>query len=299
MKSQNKVTKFLLSTMFVLLTIVALVPSAKAAPPARLFTATIDPTAAYVGETKTYTITITNIGSGSGNSYDLGSAKVTVPTSGFTVDGSTLSVTRVPSGTAWTAVLVAGEIQLSTTGTGKLGYEESLLISFDATAVAAGIWEWTTSAYVGTDWTTAATISGPQPTVTVTQPEEGDWIRETAWADGDPYNTDGGNWATYTPYSGAELDDVILYAGQTMEAGTVDFSAPAGGLVTITITLNAGWRFYDNTENVKIQDYAEAPSGNPKPGQFDSKGYATGSPFSINVPENNFYGVHVDVEREL
>jgi hypothetical protein len=126
--------------------------------------------------------------------------------------------------------------------------------------------------------------------------EEGTWVGETAWADGLPYNaTAGGNWATYTPYEG-EAKTVALYAGQTMLAGTVHFSDPANGSVTITITLDAGWRFYDDPENVKIQDYAAAPSGNPSPGQFETKGYATGSPFSIDVPENAFYGVHVDVE---
>jgi hypothetical protein len=126
--------------------------------------------------------------------------------------------------------------------------------------------------------------------------EAGTWVRETAWADGLLYNDDGpGNWATYTPYSGVPAT-VTLYAGQTMPAGTVQFSAPVGGEVTITITLNTGWRFYDDAENVKIQDYAVAPSGNPSPGQFATKGYATGSSFSINVPQNNFYGVHVDVE---
>ncbi len=125
----------------------------------------------------------------------------------------------------------------------------------------------------------------------------GTWVRETAWAAGSPYNPGdtGGNWATYTPYSGVPAT-VTLYAGQTMPAGTVHFSAPVGGVVTITISLNAGWRFYDDAENVKIQDYAAAPSGNPSPGQFDTKGDATGSPFSISVPQNNFYGVHVDVE---
>ncbi|MHC4172074.1 MAG: hypothetical protein ACYST5_03915 [Planctomycetota bacterium] len=123
-----------------------------------------------------------------------------------------------------------------------------------------------------------------------------EWIGETAWANGPRY-VEQGNWATYTPYVADST--VILYAGQTMEAGTVDFSAPVAGVVTITITLNEGWRFYDDPENVKIQDYASAPSGNPSPGLFDWKDYATESSFSIDVPENNFYGVHVDVEWEL
>jgi len=47
---------------------------------------------------------------------------------------------------------------------------------------------------------------------------------------------------------------------------------------------------------VKIQDYAEAPSGNPSPGRFAPKGHAAESPFSMTGPENNFYGVHVEVE---
>ena len=124
--------------------------------------------------------------------------------------------------------------------------------------------------------------------------EECEWIGETAWAAGDRY-VSRGNWATYTPYAEGT---VTLYAGQYMEAGTVSFSAVSGDMVTITITLNAGWRFEDVEENVKIQDYATAPSGNPAPGLFDWKGYATGSSFSIDVPANNFYGVHVNVEWE-
>lgn len=125
-----------------------------------------------------------------------------------------------------------------------------------------------------------------------------EWIGETAWAAGTRYNEEQGNWATYTAYSGEELT-VTLYAGQTLEAGTVHFSSPVDGVVTITITLNAGWRFKAVAENVKVQDYAIAPSGNPSPGQFAWKGDATGSPFSIDAPVNSFYGVHVDVEREV
>jgi uncharacterized protein YaiE (UPF0345 family) len=123
------------------------------------------------------------------------------------------------------------------------------------------------------------------------------WVGETAWAAGTRY-VKRGNWATYTPY--VPDSTVTLYAGQTMEAGTVHFSAAVDGRVTITITLNEGWRFApDKPENVKVQDYATAPSGNPAPGLFAWKGYATGSPFSIPVPVNNFYGVHVDVEHQV
>ena len=123
-------------------------------------------------------------------------------------------------------------------------------------------------------------------------PTEECWEDETAWAAGNRYVTKG-NWATYTPYVAGST--VKLYAGQTMEAGTVHFSAAADGKVTITITLNDGWKFADAGENVKIQDYATAPSGNPAPGLFAWKGTATSSSFSIDVPENNFYGVHADL----
>jgi hypothetical protein len=124
--------------------------------------------------------------------------------------------------------------------------------------------------------------------------EECDWVGETAWSDGDRY-TKRGNWATYTPYVGVEKT-VTLYAGQTLDAGVVTFSAPFNGEVEVSIELNDGWRFEDVAENVKIQDYTTAPSGNPAPGLFAHKGDASGSAFTIVVPENNFYGVHVNVE---
>jgi hypothetical protein len=122
-----------------------------------------------------------------------------------------------------------------------------------------------------------------------------EWVGETAWAAGTRY-IEKGNWATFTRY---EADDiVVLYAGQTMEAGTVYFSAPdVNGNVTITITLNDGWRFKDVAENVKIQDYELEPSGNPNPGGFAHTFDAEASPFdATEIPENYFYGVHVDVE---
>jgi hypothetical protein len=116
---------------------------------------------------------------------------------------------------------------------------------------------------------------------------------ETGWAAGERY-TPKGNWATYTPYKG-KAKTVTLYAGKTMEAGTVAFSAANSGKVTITVTLNPGWYFSSGSGNVKIQDYATVPSGNPSPGRFAWKGRATKSPFSMKVPRNNFYGVHVDL----
>ncbi len=127
---------------------------------------------------------------------------------------------------------------------------------------------------------------------TVNFTDDPDWHDETAWAAGLPYP--GSNWATYTPYVADTY--VTLYAGQYMEAGTVYFSAVDEGKVTLTITLNEGWRFAPVPDNVKIQDYAVAPTKAPVPGDFDWKVTATESPFVVEVPLNNFYGIHLDVQ---
>lgn len=130
---------------------------------------------------------------------------------------------------------------------------------------------------------------------------------ETAWSAGDRYRRRG-NWATYTEY---EEDLVVtLWAGQHHDAGDVMFSAANGNTITISILLNTGWRFalspvgeengmpiFDN--NVKIQDYNNAPGGNPAPGQFEWKSMHEGDFAEVVVPLNNFYGVHIDVEREV
>jgi hypothetical protein len=117
-----------------------------------------------------------------------------------------------------------------------------------------------------------------------------DCTDETAWADGERY-IEQGNWATYTSY--VPDSDVPLYAGQTLLAGNVHFSAVNNNEITIEITLYSNWSLQDVDEPVKIQDYEIAPSGNPLPGLFDYKfDYLTG----IVVPANNFYGVHLDVQ---
>jgi len=121
------------------------------------------------------------------------------------------------------------------------------------------------------------------------------WKGETAWAAGLRYQNPG-SWATYTPYVADST--VNLWAGQTMLAGAVTFSAPQDGMVTIEIQLNGGWRFDPAaTAPVKVQDYDTAPSGNPSLGLFAHKAAVIdGNLAVIVVPENNFYGIHVDVE---
>lgn len=122
---------------------------------------------------------------------------------------------------------------------------------------------------------------------------------ETAWADGPRYNTQG-NWATYTPYVPDSC--VTLYAGQWMDAGEACFGNEVNGNVDITFGLANGFIFYydvgdDEDDNIKVQDYASPPGGNPAPGLFDWKVMApVGSTvYTMTVPVNNYYGIHLDV----
>lgn len=119
------------------------------------------------------------------------------------------------------------------------------------------------------------------------------YVNETAWSVGPKYK-ETGNWATYTPYNGV-YNKVDLLAGQTLSAGTVEFSAPVSGEVTITITLASGWSLQNGNESVKIQGYTSAPTESPSPGQFDTY---KGTSLVIQVPQYAFYGVHVDVRKQ-
>jgi hypothetical protein len=122
------------------------------------------------------------------------------------------------------------------------------------------------------------------------------WTEETAWGAGYRY-VDQGNWGTYTPnQTGVNIN---IWAGQHIDAGYLTFSEAVDGVVTITITLNDGWRFADTDENVKIQPYDEPPPAeNPNPGDFAIKATATASPFDIEVPLAAYYGIHMEVEWE-
>jgi hypothetical protein len=105
----------------------------------------------------------------------------------------------------------------------------------------------------------------------------------------------------YVPYDGTGMTVDIL-AGQTLDAGTATFSAPVDGKVTITINLNEDFRFADVPENIKVQDYSnQPPAVNPSPGLFDHK-YTTepgSTSYTITVPANNYYGVHLDVQHRV
>jgi len=114
----------------------------------RVFSVTIDPTAATVGETKQYTITITNVGSGGGASANLGSAIIQVP-AGFTVTVSPELAISTSPGKTWKATLngTGTEILLSgDQGNDTFSPGDFVAVVFTATASGtAGAYEWTTT----------------------------------------------------------------------------------------------------------------------------------------------------------
>ena len=133
---------------------------------------------------------------------------------------------------------------------------------------------------------------------------DGDYCPETAWAVGDRY-VNKGSWAMYVPYAGGGTVDIRADGGDGVGTivGTATFSAPVDGKVTITINLTGAIFYYDLNDllydnNLKVQDYVNnPPTKNPKVGNFAWKtmvpvGETTAS---IEVPANNFYGVHMDL----
>ncbi|MFU8891366.1 MAG: hypothetical protein ACNA76_06885 [Anaerosomatales bacterium] len=135
------------------------------------------------------------------------------------------------------------------------------------------------------------------------EPDNG-WCAETAWAVGERY-VKRGSWAMYVEYDGEEKTVKVLADGGSSDTivGTATFSAPVDGHVTITIDLDGAIFYYDvdddlEDNNLKVQDYAKVPKArNPRVGLFDSKTMVDihSTTGSIVVPENNYYGVHMDL----
>jgi hypothetical protein len=127
-----------------------------------------------------------------------------------------------------------------------------------------------------------------------------DYESDTAWVFGTRY-VKKGNWAWYYTYEGAD-DYQPIYAGQIKLAGYATFSAvDENNEVTITIFLENGFVFFNDPStpysNLHIQDYAVAPNTSPSPGLFDYH-YAVpmySTQYSVTVPANNYYGIHLVV----
>lgn len=131
---------------------------------------------------------------------------------------------------------------------------------------------------------------------------------ETAWAVGDRY-TQRGNWAMYVDSAACGLlpCEYLLRADGGDGVGTIvgraSLNSNGDGTNTISIALEGGAIFYydlgsmEADENLKVQSYDVAPSGNPKVGLFANKLTVPVGETSaaIVVPEANFYGIHLDV----
>jgi len=120
--------------------------------------------------------------------------------------------------------------------------------------------------------------------------ENGDCTSETAYGGGNSVNvgTAGAWFYTYDAGSGTQT----LWAGQTMNAGTVTYNAGTG---TFTIALNPGWQLNPNTsEPVKIQGYTTLPTTRPPSGQFTTY---KGTSLTPSVASFPYYIIHVDVQH--
>lgn len=125
---------------------------------------------------------------------------------------------------------------------------------------------------------------------------------ETAWAfDVNNPLEYGGNWAKYIQFNGEPLT-VMLLAGQKETEMSVTLT-PVGegevemafaGIFEIAPENDGKWVLQDVQDAIKVQGYAEAPSGNPAPGQFT---FYKGREMTIVVDAANYYGIHLDVAK--
>ncbi|HEY9113561.1 MAG TPA: hypothetical protein VIN10_02610 [Bacteroidales bacterium] len=96
----------------------------------------------------------------------------------------------------------------------------------------------------------------------------------------------GNAWWYY--YKVADGGPQTIYAGQSIEIGTVNFS---NGQIIINFT--GGWELTDDSESVKIQGYTTLPSRRPPAGRFTTY---KGTSLVVSVPSFPYYIIHLDVQ---
>jgi hypothetical protein len=149
--------------------------------------------------------------------------------------------------------------------------------------------------------TNTATLTGPntnlsksaQVKFTCTYP----WRGETATGAGTRYPGTS-NWFMYTAFTTNKVD---LIAGQHYDAGDI-YMTRNGTSTYIKITLHNGFRWANVSQNLKIQDFANAPTKYVQPGNFKYKFTVTPQStvtYTAKIPGTTakFYGIHADVER--
>jgi hypothetical protein len=146
----------------------------------------------------------------------------------------------------------------------------------------------------------SASVLGSAQASTVVREQCRTFQGETAWAAGNRFSRT--NWATFVDARAVVTGTpktVTLYAGQTMIAGSVTLTQLTPTTVEVKVALAGPWVFADVLENLKVQGYSSAPSGNPSPGLFANKKRCdpTSSTCTIVVPEASYYGIHSDVGK--
>jgi uncharacterized repeat protein (TIGR01451 family)/fimbrial isopeptide formation D2 family protein len=233
------------------------------APTYRYFTATISPTTCLAGETKSYTITVTNDMSSSPG-VTLGSAEITIP-SGFTA--VTITSVTASAGKHWHDGVASGKINLDAQDpSDQLNPGQWVSVVFSATAPGtADTYEWTTKAYGCVE--EEFTIKGSQPTVTVTvlhpaidvaksgpsYAHEGDLITYTITVSNPSTDT--------TMYKVSVIDSILgaltasfsaSLAPSTSESKTFTYTVPSpSGDITNTVTVT-----YKDASNTQKTDSA-------------------------------------------
>jgi hypothetical protein len=111
---------------------------------------------------------------------------------------------------------------------------------------------------------------------------------QTATAFGGNSTGAGNSWWYY--YETSEGGVQELYAGQTFDAGSVEFNAG-----TLTITLEDGWELSPVSEPVKVQGYQTLPNKRPAAGLFTT--YKGSSLIIENLESFNYFVIHLDVRK--
>lgn len=143
-----------------------------------------------------------------------------------------------------------------------------------------------------------ATESECEACVDVEYPEECFTItacrKETAFGGEEWVLPKNGGWFWY--YAPQEIEGIYepatIYANQNEVAGTVQL-VETDGVYTIEISLNNGWSLKEGeTEAVKVQGLATAPTRRLTGKQYSYKG----TDLSVGVVQMGFYMIHLDLE---
>jgi len=159
--------KIRVSCSMILMLMMLALPIAQAECPHGYFTAEINLTTGFCDETELY---IMKIKLDAGASQEIGSVAIEIP-SGWTSTAVLYVFADQPN---WIQDSNSTHIRLKTTGPYRLLPGQSVWVVFSTHSPGAGIYYWTTTAYIATGneaWTSSQyCLQGPQPSVTISCP---------------------------------------------------------------------------------------------------------------------------------